>query len=245
MVEELWDEYYKGLNDSKKRLIEHYLPLVKVIAKTTYARIPNSSVQLDELISAGVLGLVRAIENYNPRLRLKFTTYAIPRIKGSILDELRNIDFLPRSARDKVKLYKKKSAELMTKLGRVPFNVEIAEEMNLPITVLYYYESSNHPISLYNEINKEDEQGVRLIELIPKLMDNPIKDIEKKERRELLLKSINTLSAKEKVIVGLHYLEGVPFKDISHLFSSTESRISQIHTGALKKIKTKLMATIG
>ena len=245
MVEHLWKKFYAGSKTARRELIEYYLPMVRAIAKTISYRIPAGAIESDELISSGVLGLVEAIENYNPELGLKFTTYAMPRVRGAILDELRRIDFLPRSARDRVKLYKKKSSELMAKLGRAPFRVEIAKEMKLPIMGLHYYEKANcAPLSIDESFDNDDGRGMKLIELISRLGSNPMKDIERKEKTTQLFSAVNSLSSKEKVIIGLHYIEGVPFKEISHLFSSTESRISQIHTGALKKIRVKLDAVL-
>ncbi len=241
MVEHLWKRFYAGSKGAKRALVEYYLPLVRAIAKTINYKIPAGAVELDELISAGVLGLVTAIENYNPELGLKFTTYAMPRIRGAVLDELRRLDFLPRSARDRVKLYKRKSSELMAKLGRIPFSVEVAKEMNLPISGLRYYEKlGSAQLSIYEDSNGDNDQGVRLVDLLARFVSNPMNDLEKKEQADLLFRALNALSAKEKVVVGLHYIEGLPFKDISRLFNSTESRISQIHTGALKKIRVKL-----
>ncbi len=241
MCEKLWNDFRAGYEDSRKKLIEYYIPLVKALAKTINYRIPKGTIKFEELVSAGVLGLVKALENYNPDLGLKFTTYAIPRVRGAILDELRRIDYLPRSARDKVKLYKRKASELMAKLGRQPFKAEIAEEMELPISGLQYYERFKQPpLSLYEDRSSDSDGDLKLADSIPQCLTNPLKDVEIKERKRLLIDAINLLETKEKVIIGLHYMEGIPFKKISRLFGATESRISQIHTGALKKIRINM-----
>ena len=227
--------------DNREEFLSHYLPLVISIVKGVYKRIPQNAIEFDELVSVGVIGLVGAMDNFDVSLGLKFTTYAIPRIKGAIYDELRRLDFLPRSARDKSKLYKRTRNELANRFGREPYSEEIAKKMNVPLSALHFYQVSNFPqISIYEEFGGDNENGNRLIDILQDSVSNPENKYEVKERRNILKRCINNLDSKEKVIVGLFYIEGIAFKEISKIFGTTESRISQIHTGALEKIKSNL-----
>lgn len=227
--------------DSKHReeLILKYAPLVKRIAERMALRLPPN-ISKEELIGPGVLGLFDAIDKFDSNRGIKFRTYANLRIKGAILDELRKMDWISRSVRRNINRIEDAIRTLELKLGREPKDDEIAEEMGLDMD------------SYYKIISRS--QGVNLLSLDELMLDgttfkvskqasdqlSPIDELKVKEIKSIIFKALSTLSKKEQIVLSLYYYDELTLKEIAQVLSLTESRISQIHSKAIIRLRIKL-----
>ena len=240
----LWLEFRrtgdKGLRD---RLILTYAPLVKYVAGRLGSGLP-SHVDDDDLVSYGLLGLIGAIERYDPGRDIKFETYAISRIKGSIIDELRSMDWVPRSVRARARDIERAIAELEGKLGRAPSDAEIAkrigsteDELNESLS-----EIGRTSIAALDEL--WTVSGGDQIALIDTIEDTDIPDpqsaLSQTETREAIADAIARLPEREKLVVTLYYYEELTLREIGEVLGVTESRVSQLHTKAILRLKARL-----
>ena len=241
-IMQLWLTYQQGRKiEIREKLIENYLPLVKLVASRLAISLPQY-VDKDDLISNGFFGLLDAIEKYDPTRGIKFETYAVVRIRGSMLDAIRAQDWVPVSVRQKAKNYEQTLAQLENKLGRSALDEEIAEALGVTIAELY---------TLINQINVSTiiplEEFIKT-ETSSNHLVNPSDQIEIDEIKKGLAKAIDKLPEKEKLVVALYYYEGLTLKEISLILKLSEARISQLHTkaifrlrGALSRIKSSFI----
>ena len=230
-------------NKRKDVLIVKYMPLIRFIANKMILRLP-SNVEIDDLISCGMVGLMDAIDKYNPQRENKFQTYAEFRIRGAMLDELRSQDWVPRSIRDKAKVLEKAISNLEAKWGRKPKEEELASHLNLSLDEFYEFLNKVRPVSLFS-IN----EGVNLSPFDRKAILNLLEDsklgtpfgkLNGKDVRKFLIKAIEALPEKQRVVLSLYYYEDLNLKEIGRVLRVTESRISQLHTQALVNLKSQL-----
>ncbi len=243
--EELWGNYTKSHNsDIREHFVKKYAPLVKYVAGKVAIGMPNNT-DFDDLVSDGVLGLLDAIEKFDPARKIKFKTYAVTRIKGAIFDGLRERDWIPRSIRQKAKEVENLILELETKYGRPASDEELAASMNLQIedfNKLMLNISGTAVISLNDiwHVGSDDDE-VSMIETIESPVSlNPDVLVEKHEVKNVISKVIQGLPEKEKEVIILYYYEDLTLKEIGEVLDVTESRVSQLHTKAIIRIKAKL-----
>lgn len=245
-LDELWRSY-KSTGDGRLReqLILHYSPLVKYVAGRVSVGLPSNVEQAD-FVSSGVFGLIDAIEKFEPERAIKFETYAITRIRGAMIDELRALDWIPRSVRQKARAVERAYATLEAALRRTPSEAEVAAEMDIGLDELHGVFSQ---LSLANVVALEEllhvsgEGGERLSlmdTLEDTAADNPVEVAEDRELRRLLARAINTLPEREKTVVTLYYYEGLTLAEIGQVLGVTESRVSQIHTKSVLQLRAKL-----
>lgn len=238
---------YKEKNDIDARddLIIHYAHLVKYVANRLAINL-SSVVEVDELISYGIEGLIDAIEKYDHKRNIKFETYAITRVRGSMIDGLRAMDWVPVSVRQKSKELEKTYTKLEGELGRAATDAEVAQELGLTINEfanLLREVAANTIISLDDFIPGDDgdDKKKRIVDL---LEDHNATDalqlLEISEVKELLAKTIARLPEKEKKVVYLYYYEGLTLKEIGMVLGLSESRISQLHTKAILRLRGSL-----
>lgn len=238
-IENLWIKYSQTKDiDIKKELIENYIGLVKIMAGRMY-NYYGSKIEYDDLIGYGTLGLIDSINKFDLSKNIKFETYAQIRIKGAIIDNIRKLDWIPRSLRKKSKDLQNAISILENKLGRSPTNNEIAQQLKIEIEELELLLSD---ISVFNISSLDD--------ILKSNSESPIKDFnltnkpedayEQKEIKKLLSESINSLAEKEKLVISLYYYEELTYKEIGKVIDLSESRISQIHSKAIIKIKNYL-----
>lgn len=242
---ELWDLYGKTKDPSiREKLIRQYSPLVKYVAGKVSVGMPHN-VEFDDLVGYGVFGLLDAIEKFDPNKHVKFKTYAVTRIRGAIFDELRSIDWVPRSVRQKTREMDDVVQRLEASLGRAATDQEIADEMGVSLkdfhkTVLKI--SGTSVLSL-NDVwyAGEDNDKVSIAESIesPNSL-NPDIIVEKDEIRRVIVESIKELPEKEKKVLVLYYYEDLTLKEIGKVLEVTESRISQLHTKAIMRLRSRL-----
>ena len=245
-LRELW-EGFKGSGDLqlRERLILHYSPLVKYVAGRVGVGLPPNIEQAD-LVSYGIFGLIDAIEKFDLERAIKFETYAISRIRGAIIDELRAIDWIPRSVRYKAREVEKAYAALEGQLHRTPTEAEVADQMGIRLEdlhAIFSQVSFVNVVALDELLNVGGEKGDKL-SLVDTLEDtraeDPVVAFESEETKYLLAKAINTLPEREKIVVTLYYYEGLTLAEIGQVLGVTESRICQMHTKAVLQLRGKL-----
>jgi RNA polymerase sigma factor FliA len=245
-IAELWREF-KGTADQRlrERLILHYSPLVKYVAGRVGVGLPPNIEQAD-LVSYGIFGLIDAIEKFDISRAIKFETYAISRIKGAIIDELRSIDWIPRSVRYKAREVEKAYAALEGRLHRTPTETEVAGELGISLDdlhTIFSQVSFVNVIALDELLNVGGERGDKM-SLVDTLEDtkaeDPVAAFETEETKYLLARAINTLPEREKIVVTLYYYEGLTLAEIGQVLGVTESRICQMHTKAVLQLRGKL-----
>jgi len=245
-IAQLWREFKDSADPRlRERLILHYSPLVKYVAGRVGVGLPPNIEQAD-LVSYGIFGLIDAIEKFDISRAIKFETYAISRIKGAIIDELRAIDWIPRSVRYKAREVEKAYAALESRLHRSPTEPEVAQELGIGLEELHQIFSQVsfvNVIALDELLNVGGERGDKL-SLVDTLEDtkaeDPVQAFETEETKYLLARAINTLPEREKIVVTLYYYEGLTLAEIGQVLGVTESRICQMHTKAVLQLRGKL-----
>jgi len=227
----------------KDEIIVEYAPLIKYIAQKIASRLPPN-IELDDLISCGVIGLMDAIKKFDPERDNKFKTYAEFRIRGAILDELRAQDWVPRSIREKAKLIERTSQKLEADLGRPATEEEMCSELHISQEEYYDLLNKARSVSLLNiddsaSFNRGDKK------LMVSLMDgnrsiNPLSAVSYKNARDKIKEGIMALPEKQRLVLSLYYYEDLNLKEIGQVLDVTESRVSQLHTQAIIKLKMKL-----
>ena len=229
---------FKESGDSAARegLILHYSPLVKFVAGRLGAGLPRN-VELADLISYGMFGLIDAIDKFEPDRNIKFETYAVNRIKGAILDELRALDWVPRSVRARAREIQRSLDELEHRIGRSASEEELAEHMGMPLHLLQERLgeiSSLGFVALDELIDPGDRSSATIGDLLsdPRGID-PDGSFEEQETRYFLTEAINRLGERERLVITLYYYEGLTLAEIGEVLGVTESRVCQIHTKAV------------
>jgi RNA polymerase sigma factor for flagellar operon FliA len=226
----------------RNQIILDYAPLIKFIAQKIAVRLP-SNIDMDDLFSAGVIGLMDAIDKYDPSRDNKFKTYAEFRIRGAMLDELRNQDWVPRSVREINKKEDKAKIELEHRLGRPATEKEVAEYLELPLEE-YQERTSRTRVSMMSledlgGTNSSDKKS--LLECLENPNSkNPFTLLKNKGIRDIIVKTVEELPEKQKLVLSLYYYEDLNLKEIGRILDVTESRVSQLHTQAVQKMKLKL-----
>lgn len=245
-LETAWQGYKAdGAPGARDRLILHYSPLVKYVAGRVAVGLPANIEQAD-LISYGIFGLIDAIDKYDRSRGIKFETYAINRIRGAIIDELRAIDWVPRSVRFKAREVEKAYTSLENQLKRPPSDAEIAGEMGISVDELnriYTQLSSVSMVALDELFAVQGDHGDK-VSLIDTIEDtktaSPMDAFESVEMKEILTGAVNRLPEREKMVVTLYYYEGLTLAEIGQVLGVTESRICQMHTKAVLALRGKI-----
>ncbi len=245
-LQQLWLSYKESGDKSvRERLILHYSPLVKYVAGRVGVGLPPNIEQAD-LVSYGIFGLIDAIEKFDITRSIKFETYAISRIRGAIIDELRAIDWIPRSVRYKAREVERAYAALEARLHRTPTEPEVAEQLGIGLEDLHaiFSQVSFVNVVALDELLSPGGERSDKMALVDTLEDtraeDPVLSFESEETKFLLAKSINTLPEREKIVVTLYYYEGLTLAEIGQVLGVTESRICQMHTKAVLQLRAKL-----
>jgi RNA polymerase sigma factor FliA len=244
-IRAVWIEYRKsGEKTLRDRLIVTYAPLVKYVAGRLGSGLP-AHVEEADLVSYGLLGLIGAIERYEPDRDIKFETYAMSRIRGAILDELRSLDWVPRSVRSRAREIERAITALEAKLGRAPTDEEIAGKVGISTDELEesLADIARSSIGALDELWTVSGDGNQ-VSLLDTLEDpesiRPADALDETELRETLADAIARLPEREKVVITLYYYEELTLREIGEVLGVTESRISQLHTKAVLRLKSRL-----
>jgi len=242
-IEHVWIEYKQtGDRRLRNRLMEHYLPLVRYTAERLSAKLPNE-VDVDDLISAGIFGLLDAIEAFDLDRGVKFETYCSPRIRGAILDELRSMDWVPRLVRSRAQKLEAATKALKAELGRLPTDDEIARKLAISKAELEKLLRDANAVSLISLSRKyHDRESSRELQEIDVLEDrhseDPLVEIQKRDLHDFL---VNSLTRIERLVIVLYYYEQMTMKEIGATLDLSESRVSQMHSSILNRLMRQLM----
>ncbi len=246
-VDALWEEFVQTRSpQTRERLILHYVPLVTAVAGRIGMRLP-STVEHADLVSYGVFGLIDAIEKYRTDRAVRFEAYASSRIRGAIIDELRAMDWVPRSVRTKARAVDRAYAELEGELHRAPTEQELARRMQVPVRDLravYSQLASVNMIALDELLSGSDDRpGAATLAdtLADSRTQDPAGAADAAETKFLLARAIECLGERERLVVVLYYYESMTLAEIGRVLGVTESRISQIHTAAMIRLRTRLV----
>jgi RNA polymerase sigma factor for flagellar operon FliA len=245
-TQSLWRDYRRtGDQAIRDRLILTYAPLVKYVAGRLGSGLP-AHVDEADLVSYGLLGLIGAIDRFDPEREIKFETYAVARIRGAIIDELRSLDWVPRSVRSRAREIERTIAELERRLGRPPEDEEIAAKLGISEDELQesLTDISRTSIAALDELWSASPSGGDPVALIDTIEDplaaEPQAEMAQTEVRELLGEAIARLPEREKVVVTLYYYEELTLREIGEVLGVTESRVSQLHTKAVLRLRSRL-----
>jgi RNA polymerase sigma factor for flagellar operon FliA len=241
-VQAWWKDYHATRSEeSRNRLMENYLPLVKYSAERLRTKLPDE-VDVDDLISAGIFGLMDAVKAFDPKRGVKFETYCAPRIRGAILDELRAMDWVPRLVRARAHKLNKAVHELEAEFGRRPEEGEIAKALRLSMREFRKLQRDARAVGLVSLSRKwyetDSNKDVREIDVLEdKRSDDPFRAAQRKDVKELVTRG---LSRAERLIILLYYFEEMTMKEIGETLDLSESRVSQMHSAILERLKTQL-----
>ena len=226
---------------STEEYVKKFAPLVKRIAYHLMARLP-ASVHVDDLIQAGLIGLMDAAENYDDAQGAQFETYAVQRIRGSMLDELRHADWLPRTARKTLRQIDATINKLEQKNQRVPNEVEVAKEMNVELS--HYQQmlldARGHQLLYYEDLQDSDDADF-FERHVPGNTGDPLQMLEDENFRKALVEAIGTLPEREKQMMGMYYEQELNLREIGKVLGVSESRVCQLHSQAVARLRVKLM----
>lgn len=241
-IEQLWIKFKDNpTQELRNRLVEIYYPLVKYNAERIWSRLPEG-VELDDLISAGVFGLIDAIDAFDLSRGVKFETYCVPRIRGAMLDELRTMDWVPRLVRSKASKLNEAVKNLEARLGRSPSEVELAEELQISVAELEKMMLDANAVNLIS-LNKkwyetDSYKDVREIDILEdKKGEDPTRRIQKNDLMRLVTKGLNR---NERLIIILYYYEELTMKEIGATLDLSESRVSQMHSAIVQRLQQQL-----
>ncbi|MCB9833946.1 MAG: FliA/WhiG family RNA polymerase sigma factor [Planctomycetes bacterium] len=244
-VDRIWVTYKRtGDPNLRNVLIERYYPLVRYISERLLATLPKS-IELEDLVSAGLFGLMDAIDGFDIERGIKFKTYCTTRIRGSILDELRSQDWVPRLVRLKANKINKAYRQLEADLGREPTDVEMCEAIECSLEEYHQMLGDAQPVTVFSLSDKwDDNQDENTLEKADVLADQKSENpIEALNQRDVIEAITRNLSQKEKRIVIMYYYEGLTMKEIGRILDLTESRVCQIHTNVLQRLQEQLNRT--
>jgi RNA polymerase sigma factor FliA len=228
----LWKEYQRtGDTMLRNRLVMQYAPLVKYVAGRMRTRLPDT-VDQDDLVSDGVLGLMDAVERFDPGRGLTFQTFAVPRIRGAIIDGMRAMDFVPRSVRDKLRVVQRAQVALEERLGRIPEVEEVAREAGMPV----------HQVRDLTKQASGNHASLEDFDLADELASAADHAVEQGEDKALLMKVVQELAERDQVVIALYYFEGLTLSEIGRVLGVTESRVSQLHSRATATLRNKIVA---
>ena len=225
----------------KDRQLQEHLPLVRKLAHQLKARLP-ANVEVDDLIQVGMLGLLEAMGRYEEMHQAQFETYAVQRIRGAMLDELRNSDWLPRSVRQNMRKIEAAMTELQQQLGHPPSEAELAAKLGLSLPDYQHMlaDSAGHQLIYFEDFHSDEDGDHFLDRYCSDSSRDPLQALLQDGFREALIEAIETLPEREKLLMGLYYEQELNLKEIGAVLGVTESRVSQLHSQAIGRIRNKL-----
>jgi RNA polymerase sigma factor for flagellar operon FliA len=249
-LRELWSRYKKnGDEKARERLVLAYSPLVKFVAGRMSSGLP-AHIEEADLISYGLLGLIGAIERFEPEREIKFETFAVARIKGSIIDELRSLDWVPRSVRAKSREIEAAHSKLERELGRTPTDEEVSKALDMSMADFQeaLIQISNSSLVALDELWAVSDASGDQVSLLDTMRDpsavDPARELGVSELKDRLAHAISRLPEREKLVVALYYYENLTLREIGEVLGVTESRVSQLHTKAVLRLKARLQSEV-
>jgi RNA polymerase sigma factor for flagellar operon FliA len=249
-MRDVWSSYKKtGDEKAREQLVLAYSPLVKFVAGRMSSGLP-AHIEESDLISYGLLGLIGAIERFDPQREIKFETFAVSRIKGSIIDDLRSLDWVPRSVRAKAREIESTQTKLEHELGRVPTDKEVADALEMSIEDFQesLLQISNSTVVALDELWTVSDSSGDQVSLLDTMKDpnavDPARELGVSELKDRLANAISRLPEREKLVIALYYYENLTLREIGEVLGVTESRVSQLHTKAVLRLKSRLQTEV-
>jgi RNA polymerase sigma factor FliA len=245
---EVWQKY-KDRGDQKARdaLINEYVYLVKITAGRVVTSLPPN-IDRDDLVSAGVIGLIKAIDQFDTERQVKFETYAIALIRGAILEMLREEDWVPRSIRERVKALERAYQELESSQGRPATDEEVAKVLGIEIDDFHRLLADTGRASLLSlddvVLSSEGNEKIHLVDVVRDENANVVAEVEINQMKDELAVGIDRLPDRERLVIALYYYEGLTFKEIGHILEVSESRVYQLHTQAVLRLRGYLQRDV-
>ena len=229
-----------GKTDKNQLLTEH-APLVKRLAYQLKAKLPPS-VEVDDLIQAGMMGLLDAVNRYEESYGAQFETYAVQRVRGAMLDELRSTDWLPRSLRQNMRKIEVAMSALQQKLGRMPTELEVAKSLKMSLAEYQdmLTEGSGHQLVYYEDYHDDEDHDSFLDRFCSDLSGDPLVGLLQDDFKDALIDAIDSLPEREKILMGLYYEQELNLKEIGAVMGVSESRVCQLHSQAVARIRASL-----
>ena len=242
-AQDLWTEYLTGRSPVAKRaLVVQYVDLVRYVVSRfgRPAGVTARVLESDDMLQYGMLGLIDAIDRFRPSVGAKFETYAVQRIRGAILDELRNLDCVPRTVRANIKRVERAVDSVSQEFGREAVEQEIAVKLEMSVDELQkILKDSGIAMNGARPVPVDAESSV---ECVAEESPGPLDQLSDEEDRSILVEAVNNLPQREKTVIALYYYEGLKFGDIAHILRVSESRVSQIHNEVLRGLRKKLVS---
>ncbi|HWF16194.1 MAG TPA: FliA/WhiG family RNA polymerase sigma factor [Acidimicrobiales bacterium] len=243
-IDGLWSEFKRtGALATRNQLVEHYSPFVRYVAGRVMGGLPRHFDE-DDLMSYGIIGLIDAIDRFEPDRNLRFETYAIPRIKGAIIDELRSIDWVPRSVRSKARAVEQAITHLEATLRRTPTGAEVAAELEMTSADFHaaLRKISSAGLVALDDVQRGGDRSDRTTfgDSLPDRSFGPMDSLEEKESKKALFEAVEGLPDRERTVLTMYYYGGLTLTEIGIVLGVTESRVCQIHTKVLRQLRSKL-----
>lgn len=235
-----------SVDSEQENLIREFTPVIKAIANRLSYRLP-AHLDAEDLMSAGIIGLMDAMTKFDPTREAKFKTYAEFRIRGAMLDEIRSMDWIPRSVHQRITLLQKTHASLVWKLGRPPTDEETALALNMTVQELddFLTRSQGAILISIEDLGIQDGDGSKIVKaLVDTVTPDPLSMVVSEDVRKMLAEAIQQLPEKERMVLTLYYFEELTMKEIGQILKVTESRVCQIHSKAVLTMKSKLQTII-
>lgn len=243
-IDQVWEKFINRRDeDARQKLILHHLPLVKHLAGRVAVKLP-SFIQREDLEGYGVIGLMEALDKYDPSMGNNFDSYAYHRIRGAMLDEVRRQNWLPRTAWQKFQALRSTRERLESELGEAVSDDVVAQEMGITVDELHQLVFNGNKMylqSLDEEVFGHDGSAISKLDMLEDINSpDPLNVVEEAENKKLLAEAINTLGERDQLILSLYYSEGLTLKEIGQVLEVSESRVCQLHTQVMKKLRKTL-----
>jgi RNA polymerase sigma factor FliA len=244
-TQQLWDDFLQHRSlELKRKLVVQYLDLVRyVVSKyNLHQQARTQGLEFDDVVHFGIMGLLTAVDRFMPAQNVKFETYAVPRIRGAILDEMRKLDWVPRSVRENSRRVGKAVHDVSQEHGREPLEEEIASKLELSLEEYHKLIGGGNAVPSRDTEYMVESESAEALDAAPSDGPSPFDRISDQETRAILLDAVEHLSERDRTVVALYYYEGLKFTEIAKVLSISEGRVSQIHSEVLRSLRNKLVA---
>lgn len=244
-TQQLWDDFLRDRTpELKRKLVVQYLDLVRyVVSKyNLHLQAKSQGLEFDDIVHFGILGLLTAVDRFAPAQNVKFETYAVPRIRGAILDEMRKLDWVPRSVRETSRRVGRAAHEVAQENGREPLEEEIASKLELSLEEYHKLIGGGNAVPSRDREFMSESESAEPLDAAASDGPSPFDRISDQETRTILMESVERLSERDRTVIALYYYEGLKFTEIAKVLSISEGRVSQIHSEVLRTLRNRLVA---
>lgn len=244
-AQHLWDEFLQTRStDLKRKLVIQYMDLVRYVVSKygLHHQGKGQGLEFDDIVHFGILGLLTAVDRFQPAQNVKFETYAVPRIRGAIIDEMRKLDWVPRSVRETSRRVGRAAHEVMQENGREPLDEEIAGKLEMSLEDYHRLTGGGNVVPARDAEMAGASESAEPLDAAPSDGPSPFDRLSDAETRSILLEAVEQLSDRDRTVVALYYYEGLKFTEIAKVLSLSEGRVSQIHSEVLRSLRNRLVA---